>query len=84
MAEVAALAPLITATAATAGTVATVAAASKKPSIPKPEPVKRMPDPESPQVLEARRQKIAERQAAGGRESTILADDSYSNNLLGQ
>ena len=78
------LAPLLTAGAATAGAGATIAAASNKPKLPTPEPIKRMPDPESPEVLEARRQKLAERQAAGGRESTILADDTYSNNLLGQ
>lgn len=63
---------------------ASLIAAGNKPKLPKPEPVKRMPDPESPQALEARRLRLAERRDAGGRDSTILSDDTYSNNLLGQ
>jgi hypothetical protein len=43
-----------------------------------------MPDPQSPEVLEARRRRIAETQATSGRESTILSDDTFSNNLLGE
>lgn len=56
----------------------------KEPKLPPPEPVKRMPDPEAPQVLEARRRKLAEQQNTSGRSSTILSDDDYSNTLLGQ
>jgi len=51
---------------------------------PKPSAPTRMPDMNSPEVLEARRRTIADRQAAGGRESTILSDDTYSNSLLGE
>lgn len=61
-----------------------VAASAMAPKPPKPEPVKPMPDENAPAVLEARRRKVAERQSAGGRESTILSDDTYSNSLLGQ
>lgn len=61
------------------------ASALMRPKPPKPQPPARMPDPESPEVLEARRRKIAEQQARSGRESTILSDDdAYSNNFLGE
>jgi hypothetical protein len=62
----------------------TLAATALAPKPPKPTPPTRMPDPQSPEALEARRRRITERQAAGGRESTMLSDDSYSNNLLGE
>ncbi len=76
------LVPLFTAGASVAGTVA---AAGNKPKLPKPEPVKPMPDPESPAAIEARRRRVAERQDEGGRSGTILSnDDNYSNTLLGQ
>lgn len=65
-----------------AGTAAASVALTPKP--PKPQPTPRMPDPESPEVLEARRRRIAETSARSGRESTILSDDTYSNSLLGQ
>ena len=55
-----------------------------KPSTPKPVAPTRMPDKDDPAVLEARRRRVAETQAQGGRESTILSDDTYSNDLLGE
>ena len=61
-----------------------VAATALAPKPPKPEAPVRMPDPLSPEVQAERRRRVSERQAAGGRESTILADDTYSNSLLGQ
>jgi hypothetical protein len=61
-----------------------VAANALAPKPPKPTPPLRMPDPQSPEALEERRRRVAERQSAGGRESTILSDDTYSNNLLGE
>lgn len=61
-----------------------VAATALAPKPPKPSAPTRMPDPQSPEVLEARRRTIAERQATSGRESTILSDDTYANNLLGE
>ena len=61
-----------------------VATLANRPKPPKPPPVARMPDPESPEVVEARRRRVAETQARSGRESTILADDTYSNSLLGE
>jgi hypothetical protein len=60
-----------------------VAATALAPKPPKPSTPLRMPDPQSPEVMEERRRRITERQAAGGRESTILSDDTYSNSLLG-
>jgi hypothetical protein len=51
---------------------------------PKPEAPTRMPDPLSPEVVEERRRRVAQRQAASGRESTILSDDNYSNSVLGE
>ena len=75
--------PLLTAGAAAGATVA--GATFLRPKTPKPQPTARMPDPQSPEVLEARRRKIAEQQARGGRESTILSDDdAYSNSFLGE
>lgn len=59
-------------------------AAMKPPKPPQPQPPVRMPDPQSPEVQEARRRKVAETQARSGRESTILSDDTYSNSLLGE
>ena len=64
------------------GTAVATTALTPKP--PKPTPPTRMPDPQAPEVLDARRRALADRQAASGRESTILSDDTYSNNLLGQ
>jgi hypothetical protein len=64
-----------------AGSAYAMSRASKPP---KPSAPTRMPDMNSPEVLEARRRTIADRQAAGGRESTILSDDTYSNSLLGE
>ena len=61
-----------------------VAASALAPKPPKPSAPTRMPDLNSPEVLDERRRRIAERQAAGGRESTILSDDTYSNSLLGE
>lgn len=61
-----------------------VASAALAPKPPKPSAPGRMPDPQSPEVLEARRRRLADRQAASGRESTILSDDTYSNNFLGE
>lgn len=64
---------------------ASIVAAGNKPKLPKPEPVKRMPDPESPQALDARRRAVAERRDESGRDGTILSrDEPYSNSLLGQ
>jgi hypothetical protein len=78
MAETAVLLPaLITA----AGTAYGVSQMSKTPKASGPT---RMPDPQSPEVMEARRRKLADQQAASGRESTILSDDTFSNDLLGQ
>ena len=72
-------------TAATlAGTGASVYGSLNQPDIPKPLGPTRMPDPDSPEALAARRKKIGERRAASGRDSTILTDDDeYSNTLLG-
>lgn len=56
------------------------------PSI-KPEPVTRMPDPDSPDVLNAKRKKRADLLAQKGRQSTILTDEgapTYQNTVLGQ
>ena len=79
MAETSVLIPLLTAGATVA------ASAALRPKAPKPQAPLRMPDPESPEVLEARRRRIAERQSAGGRESTILTEDEpYSNSVLGE
>jgi hypothetical protein len=64
------------------GTAVATAALAPKP--PKPAGPTRMPDLQSPEALEARRRRVSERQAASGRESTILSDDSYSNGLLGE
>lgn len=64
------------------GTAVAATALAGKP--PKPSPPTRMPDLESPEVVEARRRRIADRQAASGRESTILSDDTYGNSLLGE
>ena len=61
-----------------------LAASTLGPKPPKPQPVARMPDPESPEVLEARRRQIAEQRSRSGRESTILSDETYSNSLLGE
>jgi hypothetical protein len=61
-----------------------VAATALAPKPPKPGSPTRMPDLQSPEVLEARRRRVAERQAASGRESTILSDDTFSNSLLGE
>jgi hypothetical protein len=72
----------LAAAAVTAG--ATLYATSKKPKLPAPEPVRPMPDLEDPEAKEAKRKQIADRQAASGRNSTILSDDSYGNTLLGQ
>lgn len=47
----------------------------KGPKMPKPEPVTRMPDPEDPAVLEARRRQQEDMRRRGGRESTILSDE---------
>lgn len=38
-----------------------------------PDPV-RMPDPQDPAVLEAKRRQMADMQTRGGRQSTILTD----------
>lgn len=66
-----------------AGTFA--ASQALAPKAPKPQPPVRMPDPQSPEVLEAKRRKIEETRARSGRESTILADDdSFSNSFLGE
>lgn len=45
-----------------------------KAKTPKVEKPTRMPDPEDPALLEAKRRKRAEIAARGGRESTILSD----------
>jgi hypothetical protein len=79
MAETAALLPTIL---SAAGTAYAASAMSRSP--PKPSSPTRMPDPQSPDVVEARRRRLAETQSASGRDSTILSDDSYSNSLLGQ
>ena len=77
------LTPLLTGLAA-AGAGAGLSAALR-PKPPKPQTPARMPDPESPEVQEARRRRIAETQARSGRESTILSDDApFSNNFLGE
>jgi hypothetical protein len=57
----------------------------KPPKQPKPEPVARMPDPYSPDVVEAGRRKRREILALKGRASTILSDDrgDYRNDKLG-
>jgi hypothetical protein len=61
----------------------------KKP--PPPQPPARMPDPESPDVVEARRREIGKRLESGGRTSTILTGgapaggggfDSYASDKL--
>jgi hypothetical protein len=63
----------------------TLAATALAPKPPKPSAPTRMPDPQSPGVMESRRRRLAERQAASGRESTILSDDTFaSNSLLGE
>lgn len=77
MAEAATLLPALITAGATAYGVSQM-------KTPKPQGSARMPDPQSPEVLEARRRRLAERQAASGRESTILSDDSFSNSLLGE
>lgn len=45
------------------------------PKPPKVEPAARMPDPEDPKLIAARRQRIAEQRNRGGRESTIMSDN---------
>jgi hypothetical protein len=65
-----------------AGGTAIATSALSKP--PKPSAPTRMPDMQSPEVMEARRRRVAERSAASGRESTILSDDTYANSLLGE
>jgi hypothetical protein len=77
MAEAATLLPALITAAGTAYGVSQM-------KTPKPKGPARMPDDKSPEVLEARRRRIAETQAASGRESTILSDDTFSNNLLGE
>jgi hypothetical protein len=77
MAEAAVLLPAII----SAGATYAVSAMNKPP---KPSGPTRMPDPNSPEVLEARRRQIADRQSASGRESTILSEDTFSNSLLGE
>lgn len=62
---------------------AAVATSALTPKPKPPTPV-RMPDPQGPEAMEARRRRIAERQAASGRESTILTGDTYGNSLLGE
>ena len=63
----------------------TLAATALAPKPPKPSAPPRMPDPLSPDVTDARRRRLADRQAASGRESTILSDDTFaSNSLLGE
>lgn len=52
-----------------------MAALFKGPPKPKVEPVAKMPDPEDPEVLAARRRKIEEMRQRGGRESTIMSDN---------
>lgn len=64
------------------GTAIATAALTPKP--PKPSGPTRMPDLNSPEAVDARRRRLADRQAASGRESTILSDDTYSNSLLGE
>lgn len=61
-----------------------VAATALAPKPPKPSAPTRMPDLQSPEAVNARRQRLAERQAASGRESTILSDDTYANSVLGE
>lgn len=46
-----------------------------KPKTPKVEAPSRMPDPEDPAAIAARRRQQAEMQKRGGRESTILSDN---------
>lgn len=45
------------------------------PKTPKVEAPSRMPDPEDPALLEARRRRQQEIAARGGRDSTILSDN---------
>lgn len=45
-----------------------------KPKAPQVEAAARMPDPDDPAIIAERRRKIAEQQARGGRESTIMSD----------
>ena len=78
MAEAAVILPALI----TAG--ATAYGVSQMSKTPKASGPTRMPDMNSPEVLEARRRRVADQQAAGGRESTILADDTFSNSLLGE
>lgn len=66
------------------GTAVASAALTPKPKPPKPQAPTRMPDPEDPEVLEARRRRVADVQARSGRESTILSDDTFANSLLGE
>lgn len=63
-----------------------------RPKLPTPRPVERMPDPDSPDVVEARRREISKRLEGGGRTSTILTGgaaksaptsyDSYASDKL--
>lgn len=58
-----------------------------KLKIPEQQPAVRLPTPDSPEAVEARKRKIAEQQSKSGRQSTILANGSpppYVNSLLGQ
>lgn len=92
MAEIATLATIASAAAGTAaagyGVMKSKEAADKIKSqpVPKQQEPARAPDPEDPRVLEERRRRMEERQAAGGRESTNLAPSnarSYVNTVLG-
>ena len=85
MAEMALLTPILTSAAAAAGTVAVSSALS--PKAPKPEPVKRMPDPFGTEAADAEKRKALGRR---GRGSTLLDDESsdssptYVHDVLGQ
>lgn len=61
----------------------------KKPKMPEPTPVQRMPDLEAPETTAAANERRRRAMSTQGRASTIIANDSgsmgtYSNTKLGQ
>ena len=51
------------------------------PKPPKVQPPAKMPDAEDPEMIEARRRRLEQMRATGGRQSTLLGD--YVSNQLG-
>ena len=52
-----------------------------KPKLPDPKPPVRMPDPDDPAIVEAKRREIGKRLESGGRQSTILTGRAREQNF---